>query len=67
MWGRVQSVANAISGRVPGKFGWNDTATRIAMDAGFNDATGARVVRRRLVQGAERGRLTWTRLRKFSA
>jgi hypothetical protein len=33
----LRSVVNAISGKVPGKTSLPDTATRMAMDADFND------------------------------
>ena len=34
-WNWVQSIADVILGRVPGKPGRLDTATRMAMDADF--------------------------------
>jgi hypothetical protein len=36
-FGRLRSIANAILGKVPGKPDRLDTATRMAMEAHFND------------------------------
>jgi len=46
MWTWVQSISDAILGRVPGKPGRYDTATRMAMDADFSDRGERRRVKR---------------------
>ena len=52
MWTWLRSVVDAILGRVPGKVGRLDTATRMAMDADFSDRHAS--VRRAQSQSGER-------------